>query len=220
MHIYPAILTESVPLAEEQLARVVGIPEIEAVQIDIIDGEYADNLTISPIDLIGTNFGELRVDFHLMTIEPVNFIYECKQVENVRAVIAQIERMTSQKEFIREALQFSVQPGLSLDLYTPVESIHEESWEELRVICLMGNLAGHQGEPFKGKVVLDKIREVNEIKKKLDLQQLEVIVDIGVNEDTISQIAKAGADGVAVGSLLWKSEDIEAQLQRLEENAH
>lgn len=219
MNIYPAILTESITTAQEQLSQVIAMPEIEAVQVDIIDGEFADNLTISAIDLIGTDFGELKVDFHLMTIEPVNFIYECKQIENARSVIGQIERMSSQKEFIKEVLEFNLQPGLALDLYTPVESIERESWEELRIINILGNLAGFQGEPFKGQIVLDKIKEVAMLKKKFDLQRLEIAVDIGVNEDTIGQIAKAGAGGVAVGSLLWKSEDIEAQVARLRENA-
>jgi ribulose-phosphate 3-epimerase len=154
-----------------------------------------------------------------MTIEPVNFIYECKQVDNVRSVIGQIEKMGSQKEFIREANEFNIHPGLSLDLYTPVDSIEDDSWEELHILQIMGNLAGVQGQPFKGDIVLDKIKEVLHIKKKFDLQKLEILVDIGVNEDTIGQITKAGADGGVVGSVLWKSDDIEAQIQRLQEIA-
>lgn len=218
MNIYPAILTESISTAREQIEQVTGLEDITTVQIDIIDGEFADNLTISAIDLIGTDLGDLQVDFHLMTIEPVNFVYECKQIENVRAVIGQIEKMGSQKEFVKECLEFNLKPGLSLDLYTPVESIEKDVWEDLRIIQVMGNLAGQQGQPFKGQMILNKIKEIVELKKKLDLRDLEITVDIGVNEDTIGQIAKAGADGVAVGSLLWKSDDIERQIQQLQEN--
>lgn len=215
MNIYPAILTESFSIAEEQVAQVVHLDTIHTVQIDIIDGEFVDNLTISAIDLIGTNFENLSIDFHLMVIEPVDFIYECRQIENVRNVIGQIERMSSQLEFIDEVKRQGMQAGLSLDLYTPVESIHKNSWEKLHFINIMGNVAGHQGEPFKGQMVLDKIKEVVAIKKQRNLVNLEVAVDIGVNEDTIGQIAKAGATGVSVGSLLWKSDSIEAQIERL-----
>jgi pentose-5-phosphate-3-epimerase len=52
MNIYPAILTESVSLAQEQIDKVKGIEAVAAVQLDIIDGEFVDNLTFSPIDLI------------------------------------------------------------------------------------------------------------------------------------------------------------------------
>jgi ribulose-phosphate 3-epimerase len=216
MNIYPSILTDSTHIVAEQLERVRAIEEVETVQIDIIDGEFADNLTISAIDLIAMDFGDLNVDFHLMVNEPVEYVYECKQIDNARAVIGQIERMTSQEEFITEVLELNLKPGLSLDIYTPVDSIKEESWERLSIIQIMGNHAGIQGQPFKADIALKKIKEVAEIKKKLNLHNLEILVDIGVNEQTIASIAKAGATGVAPGSALWKSEDVAETIHRMQ----
>ena len=175
MNIYPSILTDSIQIVSEQLARAKEAEEVETVQIDIIDGEFADNLTISAIDLIGIDFGTLTADFHLMVNEPVEYVYECKQIDNVRAVIGQIERMTSQDEFITEVLELNMKPGLSLDIYTPVDSIKEESWERLAIIQIMGNRAGVQGQPFKGEVALKKVKEIAELKQKLDLKNLEII---------------------------------------------
>lgn len=217
MNIYPSILTDSVSVLQEQLDKVSSISSIETVQIDIIDGEFADDLTLSPIDLIGTDFGDITLDFHLMVNEPVDYVFECKQIENVRSVIGQIERMTSQKEFIDEALELNILPGLSLDLYTPVESIHPENWDKLRIVQIMGNKAGIQGQEFNAQIALSKVKQLVEIKKSLDLRNLEIIVDIGVNDTTIEQILKAGASGVVVGSFLWKSDNIEAQVQKLED---
>jgi pentose-5-phosphate-3-epimerase len=129
MNVYPSILTDSVAEVERELGLLNSVADqLAAVQVDIIDGEFTDNLTISPIDLIGIHFGDIPVDFHLMVVDPVNFVYECKQIENARVVIGQIERMHSQADFITECKEFSLKPGLSLDLYTPVESIDAESW--------------------------------------------------------------------------------------------
>lgn len=221
MNIYPSILTESSATVQEQVDIAASIEGIETVQIDIIDGEFVDNLTVSPIDLIGIDFKELTIDFHLMVNEPVEYVYECKQIESVRSVIGQIERMGSQKEFIGEALELNIKPGLSIDLYTPVDSIDEDVWEELAIIQVMGNQAGIQGQPFKGQMVLEKIKEIAKMKKMLDLRKLEILVDIGVNEQTIHQIAQAGATGVTPGSALWKSEDpakVVQMLRNVEEN--
>jgi ribulose-phosphate 3-epimerase len=215
MQIYPSILTESTAVVQEEIDIAASEGDIETVQIDIIDGEFIDNLTISPIDLIGVDFKDLTVDFHLMVNEPVEYVFECKQIEQVRSVIGQIERMSSQKEFIHEARELHIRPGLSIDLYTPVESIDEESWEEIELIQVMGNRAGIQGQPFKGQVVLEKIKEIVKIKKTLDLRKIEILVDIGVNPDTIHSIAKAGATAVTPGSAIWESDDPAQVIQTL-----
>lgn len=216
MQLFPAILTESTFEIQDQLALLDPIGDkIATVQVDIVDGEFADNLTISPIDLIGTDFGSLQVDFHLMVNDPENFVYECRQVDNVRTVIAQVERMHSQASFIQEVKEYSMNPGLSLDLYTPVEAIDKSSWEEISVLQIMGIKAGFQGQDFKGKMVLDKIKEVAALKKKLDLPALEIIVDGGVKPANVEAIEQAGATGVSVGSALWQSKDIEKTVAEL-----
>lgn len=216
MTIYPAILTESVPDLQQSVDRLAPITEeVLAIQVDVIDGEYADNLTISPIDLIGVKFYEIPVDFHLMVNDPINYVYECKQVEGARGVIAQIERMSSQKEFIQEVLEFNLLPGLSLDLYTPIESIERESWEKIRFVQVMGNRAGFSGQAFKGEQVLHKIKKIAAMKKKLDLPSLEIVVDIGMNPETIPSVTDNGATGVAVTSALWNSEDIVSRFHEL-----
>jgi ribulose-phosphate 3-epimerase len=215
MDIYPSILTDSLITLREQLSLVKLLPDIEIVQVDVIDGEFTDNLTLSPIDLISTDFEQIRIDFHLMVNEPIEYVYECKQVDNVRSVIGQIERMSSQEEFISEALELNILPGLSVDLYTPVESIEERSWEKLSIVQIMGNKAGIQGQSLKGEIVLKKIREVAEMKKKLDLPNLEILLDIGVTLDNVHTLVEAGATAVTPGSLLWKSDDIEKTVNQL-----
>lgn len=210
MQLYPAILTESIFELREQVSMLAGVTEqVATVQVDIIDGEFVDNLTVSPIDLIGTDFGPLSVDFHLMVNDPANFIYECRQVDNVRTVIGQVEHMHSQFDFIQEVKEYNMKVGLSLDLYTPVEAIKKSSWKELQVIQIMGIRAGFQGQQFGGKSVLNKIKEVSDLKKQLDLPHLEIIVDGGVTVGNVSSVAQAGANGIAVGSTLWQSSNLE-----------
>jgi len=214
--VYPSILSDSLHQVQEQLDRLLEVQqEIQTVQVDIIDGQFADNLTITPIDLLDVNTHDFSIDFHLMVDEPIDYVFECKQVEHTRAVIAQIERMTSQSEYIQECLAVGVLPGLSLDLYTPVESIGEDSWDELKVIQVMGNKSGIQGQEFAGEVVLEKIRTLSEFKKQRELQYLEIIVDIGVNDRQIHELVKAGATGGAPGSYLWKSEDLPEAIGKL-----
>lgn len=216
MQLYPAFLNESIFELRDQLTMLAPVmDQIETVQVDIIDGEFVDNLTISPIDLLGTDFGSLAVDFHLMTNDPINFVYECKQIDNARAVIGQVEHMDSQALFLSEIKEYDLKAGLSLNVFTPIEAIDDDSWQDLTVIQVMGIEAGFQGQEFKGEQVLHKIREIVRLKNKMDLPNLEIIVDGGVKLGNIDSILHAGATGVSVGSALWTSKDLEKTVSQL-----
>lgn len=216
MRVYPAILTESIDILREQLSQVSELSELlPTVHIDIIDGEFVDNLTLSPIDLIGTDFGSESIDFHLMVNDPENYIYECKQVDNAKRIIAQVEHLHSQADFIQEVKEYDLRPGLALDMYTPLDAIDDASWSEIEVLLLMGVKAGEQGQAFKGGMILNKLKEAVMMKKKRDLPHLEILIDGGVTTANSDSIAHSGATSVAVGSTLWNSRDFEQTVRQI-----
>jgi ribulose-phosphate 3-epimerase len=207
-HLYPAILTDSLIQVQSELDSVAGIEGIEVFQVDVIDGFFADNLTITPVDLVELDFGQQQLDFHLMVEEPLDYVYEAiaeKSALPIRAIIAQVERMSHQQPFVQEVKQNQWQVGLSLDLYTPLEAIDEASWEEIHIIQLMGIEAGFQGQEFH-QSILFKLAELRQLLKKIN-RNPEIIVDGGVKFDNIQPLLDAGADSVAIGSSLWQSDN-------------
>jgi len=216
MHIYPAILTDSIAAAQAQLTQAQDLPEIETVQIDIIDGRFADNLTITPADFADLEFGDLTCDLHLMMEEPMDAVFELieyKQVVPVRSVIGQVERMSSQQFFLEEIEKHEWQPGLSLDIFTPLEAIDDDSWQYLKVVQLMAIEAGFQGQSFNEQV-LKKIDELVTLSQKF-ATPIEIIIDGGIAEKTGALVADHGANSVAVGSALWQAQDKPALLKAL-----
>lgn len=217
MKIYPAILTDSTAQAQAQLDTAQELDDIETVQIDIIDGRFADNLTITPADFGELEFGELSCDLHLMTEEPLDAVFELieySKVVPVRAVIAQLERMSNQKFFLEEVEKHEWEAGLSLDIFTPLESIDDTSWQYLKVIQLMGIEAGFQGQKFN-PLVLEKIAQLKLLIQKFG-KEIEIIIDGGVTTETIEKIAAHGIESVAVGSALWQSQDKQALIRSLQ----
>jgi ribulose-phosphate 3-epimerase len=191
---------------QQQLDVVAAVPSISTVQIDVIDGFFADNLTLTPLDLVAGQFGQLQFDLHLITDEPLDFVFEAiavKKMLPIRAVIGQVEHMSSQAAFLEEIRQQQWQPGLSLDLYTPIESIDEDSWPWLKVIQIMGIEAGFQGQAFHTQA-LTKVEQLKQLRQKYGWEY-QIIVDGGVKADILPEIFKAGADAVAAGSVLWES---------------
>ena len=216
MKIYPAILTDSLSHAQEQLDIAQTLTDIETVQMDIIDGRFADNLTISPADFGELDFGELTCDLHLMTEEPMDSVYELIEYAKlvpVRAVIGQVERMSKQAFFLEEIEKHEWQAGLSLDIFTPLEAIDDDSWQYLKVVQLMGVEAGAQGQAFNPQVI-QKIEELKLLGQKFE-HPVEIIIDGGINPETIGAVVAEGVDAVAVGSALWSATDKQGLLKAL-----
>ena len=217
MKIYPALLSDSRSELQHQLDLIgqqCSSELVSLVQVDVIDGKFADNVTLTPSDLPDLNWGDLQLDIHLMVEEPLDYVYELIDVKNqlpIRGVIAQVERMTNRDLFLEEVEKNGWLPGLSLDLFTPVDELETQVPHYLKIIQIMAIEAGFQGETFK-PVALEKIKTLKPLANQLGL---ELIVDGGVNQASIGQIAAAGANAVAVGSALWQSASISDTIESL-----
>jgi ribulose-phosphate 3-epimerase len=208
MQIFPAILTDSMSVAQEQLDLAADSGVMETVQIDVIDGLLADNITVAPLDLSVLNFHDLKCDLHLMVDEPMDFVFETEAVREhlpIRAIIAQVEHMSYQSSFLEEVRKQNWKRGLSLDIFTPLETIEPESWEQLDIIQLMGNEMGVQGLELH-EHFWSKLQETAEYIKKYGYET-EIYIDIGVREDNLLKLKEAGVAGAMVGSAFWTAED-------------
>lgn len=213
MKYIPSLLSDQPGELAQQLERVAPIEDLHRVQFDIIDGLFADNVTITPADFGQFDLSGFEVDVHLMVQEPIDFVHEIidhRSAAPISAIIAQVEHMSSQQHYLEEVKKQGWKPGLSLNLHTPIEAIDDESWEQLELIQVMGISAGFQGQ----ELVFSSLQLVQEVKQYIAAEglELEIIFDGGVKPANISAIAAAGADAVIIGSGLWKSQDIEAQL--------
>lgn len=213
--VYPSILTGDLQTATRQL-QLARQSKASIVQLDIIDGFYADNLTLTPTDFAEFEFGQLQVDFHLMVEEPLDYVYEILEHKKnlpVRGIIAQVERMSSQLEYIHLVKEVGWLAGLSLDLYTPLESVEDRIWPELDLIQVMAVEAGFQAQTFFTQA-LETIKALTKLRSQLGLK-FEIVADGGVKPDLLASLKLAGADSVAVGSFLWQARDFKTMYDSL-----
>lgn len=216
MQLYPAILTGSVEELGDQLAVFQDVPAVETVHIDIIDGFFVDNMTITPIDLNEAEVGDLKFDLHLMVTEPLDFVYEASTSIDkslIRAMISQIEQMSLQSEYIEEVKKCGWKVGLALNIFTPIEEIDDSSWSEIDIIQLMSTEAGSQGQTFN-PLVLTKLKEVKAKLATLD-KTVEIILDGGIKEEHLEQLKELEVDGIVMGSEIWTDANPAAELREL-----
>lgn len=194
------VLTGDLQLAKKQIALAKESALLEAIQIDIVDGVFADNHTFTPQDLVDIDFGHLQIDFHLMTEEPMDYVWEmeeyCRHLP-IRTVFGQIEKMSYQEAFLEEVKKQDWKAGLALDLYTPLESIEDNSWDWMDAIMLLGAEAGRSGQQLS-PLIFDKIKATRS--KIQQGEPMKIFIDCGVNRDTVVALQQAGVDSVTANS--------------------
>jgi ribulose-phosphate 3-epimerase len=173
---------------------------VDRVQIDIIDGKFADNKTIDPsvLNHIETN---LMLDFHLMVDEPVNWIEKSFQAGADR-IIGHLEKMSDQYEFVDKVQAIGAKVGLAVDLNTDISLIQDDLITDIDVILLLGVQAGFGGQKFNDSLY-EKLEKLVKIKAE-DQTPFNICVDGGITPEIAKKLNKLGADEVSVGRSLLK----------------
>jgi len=203
--IVPTVLVYDVVALEEKLSIFDGL--VERVQLDVIDEEFAAKPTLDLERMLGQQTG-LDKDVHLMTAEPIDYLQFCAD-EAIKMVVGQIEAMSNQKEFVDEARRLELKVGLAVDLETNFKELDWEIAKTADQLLIMTVRAGREGQKFNRKG-LEKVAQLR--KKGFDK---EICVDGGVNEKTIAGCVKAGADVLAVGSVLREGGSVKENLEKL-----
>lgn len=200
VEVIPSILTKSPQELRELIRQAEGV--VERVHVDIIDGVFANNRTIDPLILreIETS---LKLGFHLMVKEPVNWVEKCASAGADR-IIGHIEKMSSQVEFVGKVQEVGADIGLAIDLDTKVSEIDETILDNLDVVVVMTVPAGFGGKKLEPKA-LEKISELDKVKAR-DETPYRICVDGGVTIENIRKVVKNGVDEVAIGRRLFKEE--------------
>jgi ribulose-phosphate 3-epimerase len=185
--IIPAILTDKRRELDKWLEKIRDGGKFERVQIDFIDGEYANNLTISPAECELTRYLKLMFDAHLMVVQK-NVSKWMKE-----AVKVGFDRIIVQAESVSDPEKYK---GLALDVHSPVVAI-EPYLANLEEVVVMAVEPGFGGQEFD-KRVIELTKRLSELRKEKNFRY-KICVDGGVYQEHIPVLEEAGADEVAVG---------------------
>ncbi len=195
--IIPAILTDQEDVYREQLERAQYAAQI--VQIDIIDGKFADNITVGA-DVIAKYPTTASLEIQIMAIDSRGYIKDLAPLEYVSRIIVPYEKNNNLKENIYAIKSAKKQVGISLNPKTPVSTI-SNLFDQIDLLLLLAVEPGFAGQKFQ-EIVLDKIKEAKKISRGLAVE-----VDGGINFETALKAAEAGADFLAANSVIFKAPD-------------
>lgn len=203
--IIPSILVKT---KEEFLEKILAVESLtERVHLDIVDGIFAPNMTISEFEEIENTETTLGFEAHLMVSKPENHIVRWLETP-ADSFTFHIEATQRAQEIIEKAKEADKRIGIALNPETPISAI-EPFVDLLDFVHFMTVEPGFYGSDFV-EAVLDKMSDFHYF-----YPDKRIVADGGMNPDTAAKAIQAGANTLIVGSYIWNNNDIKKAIEEL-----
>src|SRR5690348_13991868 len=170
------------------------------LHVDIMDGVFVPNLTIG-VDEVQNLRKATTVPFdcHLMIVEPERWATRYAEV-GADTVTFHAEAAGDPIALARDIRAAGAKPGLAIDRDTPIEP-YLELLPHFDLLLVMTIKAGFGGQEFLPEL-LSKVRAARRHVATGHLR-LRIEVDGGIDEETITAAAEAGADTFVAGTAVF-----------------
>ena len=187
----------------------VGIPEIEplvnSLHFDIMDGDFVPTHAFD-VKYVNDYVSSLPKHVHIMSYYPDRLF---DQLDNVTSINFHFESKTDVISMAREISSRKLSPGLVVSPSTPIDSIINCIPYFDRIV-LMAVKPGYSGSTF----IPDTTNRIIKLKNMIDHKQ-KIIIDGGMNQNTVREVLTLGADSIVVCSVIVMSDDWAKAIDRL-----
>jgi ribulose-phosphate 3-epimerase len=185
----------------------------DMIHIDVMDNHYVPNLTIGPLvcNALSKYGVSVPLDVHLM-VEPVDGLIEPFAKAGSSIITFHPEATKHVDRTIELIKQCGCKAGLALNPATSV-NVLEYTLPRLDLVLIMTVNPGFGGQKFIPSQ-LAKIAAVRDLINQTN-QDILLAVDGGINDSTIRDVARVGADTFVAGSFVFGHNDRKAAIESL-----
>lgn len=175
------------------------------LHLDVMDGAFVPNMTYGmPLVAAFRKLTDLPLDVHLMVERPERYISEFEQA-GADSITIHIEATPNAVEVLQEIRELGLASGIALNPGTPVDAV-AACLPHSDLALVMSVEAGFGGQSFQ-RSALEKLHTLRELAGP----DLILEVDGGINDGTISECGRAGAELFVVGSGIFRGSSHELE---------
>ncbi len=210
IRIAPSILSADFARLADDIAKVE--PFTDILHLDVMDGHFVPNITFGP-PLVKSvrKVTKLFLDAHLMIEEPGKYIEPFVKA-GANNITFHIEVTEHPSAIVRMIKELGCQASVSLKPDTSAEEL-EPIIDIVDMVLVMTVMPGFGGQEFR-RDMLPKIEQIRQRREDLCIQ-----VDGGINDKTIVDVVKAGADNIVAGTAVFGDADPGEATKKLKEIA-
>ena len=214
--IAPSILSADFTILGDEI-RSVEAAGADWIHIDVMDGHFVPNITMGPFIVEAVKkVTELPLDVHLMIDNPDQYIPEFAAA-GADLIAVHVETCPHLNRTVDLIKCSDCRAGVVLNPATPLSAV-EWVLEYVDFVLLMSVNPGFGGQSFIENT-LERIRGLKQMILEKSLACL-IQVDGGVNEKTIYDVSKAGADVFVAGSAIFGTGDYKKTIQSLKDKMY
>jgi len=213
--IAPSILSADFSRLGDEI-RAVEAAGAGLIHIDVMDGHFVPNITLGPMIVQAVrSVTSLELDVHLMIQEPDRYLEAFAQA-GANWLTVHVETCPHLNRTINRIRELGARPGVSLNPATPPESL-AYCIADVDMILVMSVNPGFGGQHF----IHSSLQKIRKIKEMAQANHCNVLIEVdgGINEETIAQVAAAGADIFVAGSAVFGKGDYTARIEGLKRKA-
>lgn len=198
----------------------------DAIHIDIMDGHFVPNLSLSPKALEAINQAtNLFLDVHIMVYNPFDYVERLVSA-GADSITFHIEATEEVEEILAYIRKCNVKAGLSLCPETS-EHLLINYLNKCDKILVMTVHPGFGGQAFIPKC-LEKVRFLRGVCNQLGIREggktpevasllppFDIQVDGGIDDKTAPLCIEAGANHLVAGTYLFKGGEIKEKIDLL-----